>query len=117
MGPAISISNALQQAVAALQQASVGEPRLTAEVLLCAVLGRDKAFLYAHADDELDSGQAARFQADIGSRCSGVPTQYITGGQEFYGLPLRVTPDVLIPRPETAFSTSAPARERWHWRS
>ncbi|MEX2302812.1 MAG: peptide chain release factor N(5)-glutamine methyltransferase [Bryobacterales bacterium] len=101
MGPPISISKALQQAVATLQQAHVGEPRLTAEVLLCAALGRDKAFLYAHAGDDLDPGQAARFQADMESRCSGVPTQYITGSQEFYGLPFRVTPDVLIPRPET----------------
>jgi release factor glutamine methyltransferase len=101
MGTALSISNALQQAVAALQQARVGEPRLTAEVLLCAVLGRDKAFLYGHADEELDYGQAARYQAAIRRRCTGVPTQYITGRQEFYGLPFHVTPDVLIPRPET----------------
>ncbi len=84
-----------------MQQACVFEPRLTAEVLLVDVLRCDRAFLYAHGDQQLDPGQARRFLSGIETRCAGTPTQYITGVQEFYGLPFRVTPDVLIPRPET----------------
>jgi release factor glutamine methyltransferase len=101
MRQAISISEALQQGVALLQQARVGEPRLTAEVLLGAILECDRAFLYAHSDEPLAAGKAAQYEADLETRCSGTPTQYITGVQEFYGLAFQVTPDVLIPRPET----------------
>jgi release factor glutamine methyltransferase len=101
MDQAISISQALQQAVALLQQAHAGEPRLTAEVLLISILGCDRAYLYAHGEESLTAAKAARFHDDVEARCSGTPTQYITGVQEFYGLPFHVTPDVLIPRPET----------------
>jgi release factor glutamine methyltransferase len=97
----ISISEALQKGVAALQQALIGAPRLTAEVLLGNILGRDQAFLYAHASDKLSAHQWARYWSDLETRRAGTPTQYITGVQEFYGLAFRVTPDVLIPRPET----------------
>lgn len=101
MGQTVSISTALQEGVAALREARIAEPRLTAEVLLGAVLGCEKAYLYAHGDEALAPDHVAHFQAGIESRCSGTPTQYITGVQEFYGLPFRVAPGVLIPRPET----------------
>lgn len=101
MGQSVSIAEALQNGVAALQEARTAAPRLTAEVLLGYVLGCDQAFLYAHSDEKLTVGQWARYVNDLESRRSGTPTQYITGAQEFYGLPFRVTPDVLIPRPET----------------
>lgn len=75
--------------------------RLDAELLLLHVLGRDKAWLLAHADDELSDDKVVQFLGLIERRYLGEPIQYITGEQEFFGLPLRVTPAVLIPRPET----------------
>jgi release factor glutamine methyltransferase len=75
--------------------------RMDAETLLLHVLGRNKAWLLAHLGDELPEDQAAQFNEFIERRHRGEPIQYITGEQEFYGLPFRVTPDVLIPRPET----------------
>lgn len=78
-----------------------GRARLDAETLLLHVVGKDRAWLIAHGDDELSDEDAARFSRLIERRFGGEPIQYITGEQEFYGLPFRVTPDVLIPRPET----------------
>ena len=76
-------------------------PRLMAEVLLGHLLDREKAFLYAHPEKTLASDQRKRLLEFVRQRCAGKPTQYITGRQEFYGYPFRVTPDVFIPRPET----------------
>ena len=75
--------------------------RLDAETLLLHVLGKNKAWLLAHGEEQLSQSDAARYNALIERRLSGEPIQYITGQAEFYGLPFRVTPDVLIPRPET----------------
>jgi len=69
--------------------------------LLLHVLGKNKAWLLAHADDDLPEDQVVRYTQLLERRYLGEPIQYITGEAEFYGLPMRVTPDVLIPRPET----------------
>jgi len=61
----------------------------------------DRAHLYAHPERELTAGQLARYEAVLAQRATGVPAQYITGHQEFWGLDLIVSPAVLIPRPET----------------
>jgi release factor glutamine methyltransferase len=95
------LSQTLKQAVRLLKDAAVPVPQLTAEVLLCNVLGVDKSFLYAHPEHLLAHDQREQFQAALERRCRGEPTQYITGIQEFRGLDFKVTPDVLIPRPET----------------
>jgi release factor glutamine methyltransferase len=71
------------------------------EVLLAAALGRDRAWLYAHADDALAAEQAIRFHALLSRRARGEPLAYILGRREFWSLDLAVTPDVLIPRAET----------------
>ena len=76
-------------------------PRLTAEVLLCHALGCERSFLYAHSGDELKTNGWIHFGRYLNERLKGKPTQYITKRQEFYGREFRVTPDVLIPRPET----------------
>ncbi|MCS7314350.1 MAG: peptide chain release factor N(5)-glutamine methyltransferase [Bryobacterales bacterium] len=76
-------------------------PRLTAEVLLAALLERPRAYLYAHPEESLPAGTLARYEAMVAERAAGKPVQYITGWQEFYGRRFLVTPDVLIPRPET----------------
>jgi release factor glutamine methyltransferase len=75
--------------------------RRDAELLLMHTLERSRAWLIAHAEEELSSSQAAAYTALVSLRRKGEPIQYITGEAEFYGLPFRVTRDVLIPRPET----------------
>jgi release factor glutamine methyltransferase len=64
-------------------------------------LGRDRTWLYAHPEQELDAAARERYFSLIARRASGVPTQHLTGHQEFWGLDFEVTRDVLIPRPET----------------
>lgn len=75
--------------------------RLDAEFLLLQVLEKNKAWLMAHRDEELPKAEFARFIELIELRYHGEPIQYIVGQAEFFGLPFRVTSDVLIPRPET----------------
>jgi release factor glutamine methyltransferase len=70
-------------------------------MLLLHLLCKNKAWLMAHLNDELPDGYSGRYNQLLERRYQGEPIQYITGQAEFYGLPLRVTPDVLIPRPET----------------
>ena len=65
------------------------------------VLGVNRAYLYAHPERELNSDEQTRYNEVIGQRASGIPSQYITGHQEFWGLDFLVSPAVLIPRPET----------------
>lgn len=74
---------------------------MNAELLLMFTLDCDRAYLYAHSERELTRDEQARYKAALDERARGVPAQYITGHQEFWGLDLIVTPAVLIPRPET----------------
>ena len=75
--------------------------RADAELLLMQITGRNRAYLIAHSDKLLSTEEAARYEAFIERRAMGEPIQQITGEQEFYRMPFHVTPDVLIPRPET----------------
>jgi release factor glutamine methyltransferase len=75
--------------------------RRDAELLLTHTLKKSHTWLLAHAEEELSGELEANFTALVSLRRKGKPIQYITGETEFYGLPFRVTPDVLIPRPET----------------
>jgi release factor glutamine methyltransferase len=84
-----------------LEDARVSAPRLTAEVLLSHAVGRDRAWLLAHSDEELREVWWIHYGRYLHQRLQGQPTQQITGVQEFYGRDFRVTRDVLIPRPET----------------
>ncbi|MFB3813598.1 MAG: peptide chain release factor N(5)-glutamine methyltransferase [Terriglobales bacterium] len=97
----MQLKAALESAVRQLDASSVGSPRMNAEVLLMFTLGCDRAYLYAHPERELNTDELARYEAALAERARGVPSQYITGHQEFWGLDLIVTPAVLIPRPET----------------
>ncbi len=101
LGEALTIADALREASARLGAAGLGEPRREAATLLAHSLGRDRAFLVTHADDDLTRGQLEEFRACVGRRAAGEPFQYIAGRQEFYGLEFEVSRDVLIPRPET----------------
>ena len=95
------LKQALASAVERLGAADVGSPRMNAEVLLMFVLGADRAYLYAHPERELTSKEEARYDDVLAQRATGMPSQYITGHQEFWGLDFVVSPPVLIPRPET----------------
>ncbi len=74
---------------------------MNAELLIMFTLDCDRAYLYAHPERELTSDEIRRYDEAISRRITGVPAQYITGHQEFWGMDLIVSPAVLIPRPET----------------
>lgn len=77
------------------------EGRLEAEVLLSHSLGVNRAWLYANSENELTDQAASGFMQLVQRRRQGEPIAYLTGTREFWSLNLRVTPQVLIPRPET----------------
>jgi release factor glutamine methyltransferase len=97
----VQLKQALTAAVDHLESSDCGSPRMNAETLLMFVLGVNRAYLYAHPERELTAEEQARYDKVIAQRAAGVPSQYITGHQEFWGLDFVVTPAVLIPRPET----------------
>jgi release factor glutamine methyltransferase len=74
---------------------------MNAELLLMFTLSCDRAYLFAHPERELSSEEKLRYESVLAERSQGVPAQYITGHQEFWGMDLIVSPAVLIPRPET----------------
>ncbi len=76
-------------------------PRLDAEVLMGLVLKKPRSYLHAWPEKQLDAQECANFEALIRRRYSGEPIAYIRGVREFWSIPLRVSPQVLIPRPET----------------
>ena len=75
--------------------------RMDSELLLMHVLERNKAWLMAHAEDDISKHACDRFVELLERRYRGEPIQHITGECEFYGLPFRITRDVLVPRPDT----------------
>ena len=77
------------------------EARAEAEILLAHALGRDRSWLYAHADEACDAQSRARFEELLEQRRRGVPVAHLLGWREFWSLPLAVTADTLVPRPET----------------
>jgi release factor glutamine methyltransferase len=78
-----------------------GDAVREAEILLGHALGRDRAWLYAHAHDPVDADAAGAFHALLRRRAAGEPLAYISGRREFWSLDLAVTADVLIPRAES----------------
>ena len=103
----MNIDAALKDAADALDAADVADARPQAASLLAFALNRDRTFLFAHSGQELTSDELAAFTSLIRRRSSREPYQYIVGRQEFYGLDFQVTPDVLIPRPETEILVEA----------
>ena len=97
----MTLQQALLQGTKLLEDAGIAAPRLTAEVLLGYALRQERAFLYAHSERELREIEWIHYGRYLHERLNGKPTQYITGRQDFYSREFRVTPDVLIPRPET----------------
>ena len=97
----MDIREALKEGIARLRDADVSSFTLAAEILLLHVLGRDRTWIYAHPEELVSDEDARCYFGLIGRRAAGEPTQHLTGKQEFWGLEFEVTPDVLIPRPET----------------
>src|SRR6266567_9539589 len=97
----MNIRTALAQGADLLLEARIPEPRLTAEVLLAHATHHDRTYFYAHPEQDLREVEWLHYGRYLHERMQGKPTQYITKRQEFYGREFRVTPDVLIPRPET----------------
>ncbi len=96
-----SVREVLRQGIARLREAEVPSFTLAAELLLLHVTRRDRTWIYSHPEEILPPAEIGAFFALIDRRCQGEPTQHLTGRQEFWGLEFQVTPDVLIPRPET----------------
>ena len=95
------LGDALSSAIQRLTSAQVPSPRMNAELLLMFTVGRDRAYLYGHPEHKLTSDEYSRYEDALAQRSQGIPAQYITGHQEFWGMDLLVSPAVLIPRPET----------------
>src|SRR6202050_4859763 len=98
---ALDVRAALKEGMARLRAAHVPSHTLATELLLMHALGRDRTWLYTHAEAALDAADTEKYLSLIARRAAGEPTQYLTGKQEFWGLEFEVTPAVLIPRPET----------------
>jgi release factor glutamine methyltransferase len=112
-----TVREELSRAIPALERAGVDSPRLDAELLLADALGVRRLDLYAHPERALDESQSFRWSAHLCRRLRREPLPFITGQIEFYGLPFRVGPAALIPRPETevlveAVATRVPADAR-----
>jgi release factor glutamine methyltransferase len=97
----VLLKQALNSAITRLTTGNVPSPRLNAETLMMFTLSCDRAYLFAHPERELTSEEQTRYERTLAERARGVPAQYLTGHQEFWGMDLIVTPAVLIPRPET----------------
>lgn len=95
----LTIRQALEQAAAAFTRSD--SARLDAEVLLAFVLGKPRSYLYSRPETDLSGKQLTAFAALVTRRTAGEPIAYLTGSRGFWTLDLRVTPAVLIPRPET----------------
>jgi release factor glutamine methyltransferase len=97
----MQLRTALQQGLELLREGQVGAPELTAGVLLCHALHRERIYLYSHPEHELTELEWLHYGRYLHERLKGKPTQYITHTQEFWGRDFHVEPGVLIPRPET----------------
>ena len=96
-----SVRGLLKRGIELLRNAHIPSYTLAAELLLLHATGRDRTWIYSHPEENLPPYEVEEFLTLIHRRANGEPTQHLTGKQEFWGLEFIVTPDVLIPRPET----------------
>jgi release factor glutamine methyltransferase len=97
----LSVAEAMREAAEGLRRSGVAEARRESASLLAYTIARSQTFLLTHPEHLLEEQDVRRFRLLVERRAAGEPLQYITGRQEFFGLEFEVTPDVLIPRPET----------------
>lgn len=96
-----SIGGLIRASSQMLESSGVPDARRQAGSLLAHVLDCDRTFIISHRDDLISDNLIENFRALVARRAGGEPLQYITGRQEFFNLTFEITPDVLIPRPET----------------
>jgi release factor glutamine methyltransferase len=96
----LTIGTALADGTERLRNSSES-PRLDAELLLARALDVPRSYLFAHPEDSLDPAAVDRFFSSVDRRSNGLPIAYITGEKEFWSMTLTVSPDTLVPRPET----------------
>ncbi len=101
MPPSLTIAETLKRASEQLRAASVPNDILDAQTLLAHALNKDRTYLIVNFNQPLSDDLTTEYESLMARRAAGEPVQYITGQQEFFGLEFEVTPDVLIPRPET----------------
>jgi release factor glutamine methyltransferase len=97
----VTLKEALATGMRILRDADIETPAADAGVLLCHAAGCDRAYLYAHAGQQLESAARERYEAYLHQRAGGMPVQYITGHCGFLSLDFEVGPEALVPRPET----------------
>jgi release factor glutamine methyltransferase len=100
MNTVTSIADTVKRAAQTLDSHSES-PRLDAELLLANILGLSRPALIARGEEPVDSDAERAYAELIAKRAGGVPIAYLTGSREFWSLPLKVSPAVLVPRPET----------------
>ncbi len=122
----LDVRGALRKAMARLGEAGVGSHALAAELLLMKVLGCERAWLYSRPEQMLEPKRAEQYFTLVAQRIAGIPTQYLTGRQEFWGLEFEVTPvdseETSGLAPCTALGSGPPRaewcgaanRRRWH---
>jgi release factor glutamine methyltransferase len=96
----ITISQALRESVEILSSLSE-TPNLDAQILLANILGKPRAWIISHPEYPIPPSETTKWKADLNSLAGGIPLPHIIGHWEFYGLQFKVTPDTLIPRPES----------------
>jgi release factor glutamine methyltransferase len=101
--PMPTITQAITEGADRLRAAGIDHERRTAGLLLCHVLGVDRTHLLTRSKEQINKADHVAYLAFVERRAAREPLQYLTGHQEFYGLDFIVSPDVLIPRPETEF--------------
>lgn len=97
----MTLAEAIYNGSETLSQHGIENARLDAELLLCRSLNRNRAWIVTHSKESLEDEARKGFETLVNRRAKREPFQYIVGVQEFWGLDFTVTPDVLIPRPET----------------
>lgn len=106
-----TIGRILKWTAGYFQEKGIESPRLDAEVLLAHILKKERIYLYVHFDEPLEPSELAQYREAIKKRVRRVPVAYITGQRDFMGLTFHVTPDVLVPQPDTEILVQA-AKER-----
>lgn len=96
-----TISSLLNWTINYFKSKGIESARLDAEVLLSHVLGQKRIYLYVHFDEPMEQKELAKFREFVAKRARHIPVAYILGEREFMGLNFKVTPDTLIPRPDT----------------
>jgi release factor glutamine methyltransferase len=107
----MTVAEGLRDGSKLLQENTIAEPEREAVLLMGHAIKRDRTFIYANPEYRLNAVESILFKAVLRRRAAHEPFQYIVGRQEFYGLEFYVTPDVLIPRPETEILVETAIKE------